>query len=57
MLGGGVGMSVEQRYISKLPKVKKGVTVQHRATKDASLILSDSREGWLNGLYLSLIHI
>lgn len=51
MLGGGVGMSVEQRYISKLPKVKKGVTVQHRATKDASLILSDSREGWLNGLY------
>ena len=25
MLGGGVGSSVEHRYVSKLPKIKKGV--------------------------------
>src|SRR6185369_8364271 len=25
MLGGGVGMSVEHKYVSKLPKIKKGV--------------------------------
>lgn len=46
MLGGGVGMSVEHRYTSKLPKIKKGVVVQHKSTKDASFIVPDSREGW-----------
>ena len=46
MLGGGVGMSVEHKYSSKLPKVKKDVTVVHQATKDASFIVPDSREGW-----------
>lgn len=46
MLGGGVGMSVEHRYTSKLPKVKKNVTVVHKATKDADFIVPDSREGW-----------
>lgn len=30
MLGGGVGMSVEHRYVSKLPKVKRGVQVVHQ---------------------------
>ena len=46
MLGGGVGLSVEHRFISKLPKVKKGVVITHQLTKDADLIVPDSREGW-----------
>ena len=46
MLGGGVGMSVEHRFTSKLPKIKKNVRVIHRATKDAMFIVPDSREGW-----------
>ena len=46
MLGGGVGMSVEHRFTSKLPKVKKNVKIEHRPTKDADFIVPDSREGW-----------
>lgn len=46
MLGGGVGMSVEHRFVSKLPKVKKNVKVVHKASKDAAFIVPDSREGW-----------
>lgn len=46
MLGGGVGLSVEHKYVSKLPKVKRDVTVKHLATKDADIIVPDSREGW-----------
>jgi ribonucleoside-triphosphate reductase (thioredoxin) len=46
MLGGGVGLSVEHRYTSKLPKIKKNVNVVHKLTKDADYIIPDSREGW-----------
>lgn len=46
MLGGGVGMSVEHRFTSKLPKIRRGVQVTHKATKDAAFIVPDSREGW-----------
>lgn len=46
MLGGGVGMSVEQRFVSKLPKIKKGVKITHKKTADADFIVPDSREGW-----------
>lgn len=46
MLGGGVGLSVEHRYVSKLPKIKKGVVITHKLTKDADFIVPDSREGW-----------
>jgi ribonucleotide reductase alpha subunit len=46
MLGGGVGMSVEHKYTSKLPKVKKSVKITHKPTKDADFIIPDSREGW-----------
>lgn len=46
MLGGGVGMSVEHRFVSKLPRVRKGVVVVHQPTKDADFIIPDSREGW-----------
>lgn len=46
MLGGGVGMSVEHRFVSKLPRVKKDVVIVHKGTNDAELIVPDSREGW-----------
>lgn len=46
MLGGGVGFDVEHRFTSKLPKVKKGIEIFHKATKDADFIVPDSREGW-----------
>lgn len=46
MLGGGVGLTVESRFVSKLPKVRKDVTVTHKDTKDADFIVPDSRSGW-----------
>lgn len=46
MLGGGVGLSVEHRFVSKLPKIKKGVNIVHRHAKDTDFIIPDSREGW-----------
>lgn len=46
MLGGGVGLSVEHRFTSKLPKVRKDVVIVHKPTKDADFIVPDSREGW-----------
>lgn len=46
MLGGGVGLSVEHRFVSKLPKIKKEVTITNLNTKDADFIVPDSREGW-----------
>jgi ribonucleotide reductase alpha subunit len=46
MLGGGVGASVEHRFVSKLPRVRKGVIITHQFTKDADFIVPDSREGW-----------
>lgn len=51
MLGGGVGISVEHRYVSKLPRVKKDVVITHRPTKDADYIIPDSREGWCDLLH------
>ena len=47
MLGGGVGMNVEHRYVSKLPKVRKDVSIVYKNTKDADFIVPDSREGWV----------
>lgn len=46
MLGGGVGMSVENRFVSKLPKVKRDVKITHKGSNDADFIVPDSREGW-----------
>lgn len=51
MLGGGLGMTVESKYVDKLPKVKKDVTITHKLTKDADYIVPDSREGWCKLLY------
>lgn len=47
MLGGGIGLSVEHRFVSKLPKVKKNVVILNKDTKDADFIVPDSREGWV----------
>lgn len=46
MLGGGIGLSVEHEFVSKLPRIKRGVEITHKATKDADFIVPDSREGW-----------
>jgi ribonucleoside-triphosphate reductase len=46
MLGGGVGLSVEHRFTSKLPKIKKDVQIVHKSTRDADFIVPDSRDGW-----------
>jgi ribonucleoside-triphosphate reductase len=54
MLGGGVGLSVEHKFVSKLPKVRKGVTIEHKLTKDADYIVPDSREGWCELLFRTL---
>ncbi len=47
MLGGGIGLSVEHKYSSKLPRVKKDVHITHQLTKDADFIVPDSRGGWV----------
>ena len=47
MLGGGVGYSIRREDVHELPKVKKGVSVIHKATKDADFIVPDTREGWV----------
>ena len=54
MLGGGVGLSVEHQFVSKLPKVRKDVTIVHKGTCDADFIVPDSREGWCELLYRAL---
>lgn len=54
MLGGGVGFSVKREDVHELPKVKKGVSITHKATKDADFIVPDSREGWVKLLELTL---
>src|ERR1019366_6851619 len=41
MLGGGVGGSVEHRFVSKLPRVKKDVSVVHSGGNDADFIVPD----------------
>jgi ribonucleoside-triphosphate reductase len=47
MLGGGVGYSIRREDVHELPKIKVDVTVSHQYTKDADLIVPDSREGWV----------
>lgn len=46
MLGGGVGLSVEHKFVSKLPKVKRNVEVTHVGGNSADFIVPDTREGW-----------
>jgi ribonucleotide reductase alpha subunit len=48
MLGGGVGFSVRREDVHELPRVKKGVGVDHQKVADADFIVPDSREGWVS---------
>lgn len=45
MLGSGVGVNVQHKYVCKLPEIKP-VKVTRMDTKDADYIVPDSREGW-----------
>lgn len=47
MLGGGVGFSIRREDIHELPRIKKGVSIFNKNTKDADFIVPDSREGWI----------
>jgi len=48
MLGGGVGFSVRREDIHELPKIHEDVKITHEVSKDATFIVPDSREGWVN---------
>jgi ribonucleotide reductase alpha subunit len=48
MLGGGVGFSIRREDIHELPRIKKGINITHKNTKDADFIVPDSREGWIH---------
>ena len=54
MLGGGVGFSVKREDIHELPRINKGVVIQHQYTKDADFIVPDSRQGWVELLRKTL---
>ena len=54
MLGGGVGFSIRREDIHELPRVKTGVRISHKNTKDADFIVPDSREGWIKLLEKTL---
>lgn len=54
MLGGGVGFSIKREDVHELPRVKKGVKVEHKKTTDADFIVPDSREGWVRLLHIIL---
>ena len=47
MLGGGVGFSIRREDVHELPKVKENVEISHLNTNDATVIVPDSREGWV----------
>ncbi len=47
MLGGGVGFSIRREDVHELPRIKKGVIVEHQPSKDADFIVPDSRAGWV----------
>ena len=46
MLGGGVGCNIAKEYTHELPRVKHGVKITFKNTKDADFIVPDSKEGW-----------
>ena len=54
MLGGGVGFSVKREDIHELPRIKKGVVINHINSKDADFIVPDSRQGWVELLRKTL---
>ena len=54
LCGTGVGFSVEQQYVNKLPEVPDQLFASQ-----TTIVVSDSKEGWAKSLrqLLSLIHI
>src|SRR3990167_8815939 len=54
MLGGGVGFSIRREDVHELPKIRPGVNIAHLNTKDADLIVPDSRQGWIRLLHYVL---
>src|SRR3990167_2854681 len=50
MQGTGIGYSVEDRYVSRLPRVKK----QRRGKAPDKHVIPDSTEGWCNAFKLGL---
>lgn len=46
MLGAGVGYNIQREFVYELPKARR-VKIVRLDTKDADLIVSDSREGWV----------
>ncbi|MEK7478885.1 MAG: ATP cone domain-containing protein, partial [Patescibacteria group bacterium] len=49
MCGAGVGFSVEQQTVQKLPQIKRQIK-----SKIRSCVVEDSKEGWADALYLGL---
>lgn len=47
MLGGGVGFSVRREDVMELPRIKSGVVITQNTDRDATFIVPDSREGWV----------
>ncbi len=52
MQGSGCGFSVEDEWISKLPKIKKQRTGKH--TKRLKFIIPDTTEGWCDAIFTGL---
>ena len=49
MLGSGVGYNIQKEYINELPNISAGFCTPIRHdTADASFIVPDSREGWVD---------
>jgi ribonucleotide reductase alpha subunit len=47
MLGCGVGVNIQRKYVNKFPKIKTNVIITRKDTYDADFIVPDSREGWV----------
>ncbi|MEK6883302.1 MAG: hypothetical protein AABY22_26985 [Nanoarchaeota archaeon] len=54
MMGCGLGLSVRREHIHELPKIKKEVNIINQNTKDADLIVPDSRSGFVRLLHYVL---
>ena len=55
MLGSGVGYNLQREYVYELPRVlNRRINVQRCDTPDASFIVPDSREGWVELLRRTL---
>jgi hypothetical protein len=51
MTGGGVGISVETRYVDQLPQLKNSPEIRNVSGYDAEFVVPDNREGWCELIY------